>query len=595
MSAASIELPGFLAVCARPDSSCPVDPGAVAARLGVERPTVVSGPGLELVSWGLGAPNPTIACPLLLSRGIRRHDTVLSAEDVGGLLASDRAGLIEILPPFAALGRTDDATLVAVADALGFRHLYYHQNAGWAALSTSARAIAACADNGLNRDAIAIQSLLGWQLGQRTMFSGVSKLAPGAVATLTGGSVNVTDAAAGRPPRLRSLDEAVIEAAHFLRTYMASYLADHPDPLLQLTGGQDSRILLSAIPAERRRGLRVMTLGMPGTDDVDIAARIAQRYAMPHRVRSFAGIENLRCEDAYALSIRAAARLECAADPLAFASLAHAEAGFDQGPRICGLGGEVARGFYYVGPAWPGRVTRRRTAQLASWRMFANDAVDIKALEPAFAGPARELAIEEVFGFLAATGRDWFSATDDFYLTQRMQRWAGVTDTAVCFDREVTNPMLDDRFLDIAKNLSPADKRDSLFLARLQVELDHDLAAMPLDGRPAPVVFAEKSLRNAAHKATTDLTKFSRKAVQRIRRAHRPPAGADVLTAKIVEHLRRSPTLLDPVRTIGVFKEGWIDGVLGGRIEPGPGDVALLLNLRVASWDSRSPTPSDTP
>ena len=58
-----------------------------------------------------------------------------------------------------------------------------------------------------------------------------------------------------------------------------------------------------------------------------------------------------------------------------------------------------------------------------------------------------------------------YMATDDQWaamstsakpvLQHRVQRWAGVSDTAVRFDREVVNPMLDDRFLDYAVAVPP--------------------------------------------------------------------------------------------------------------------------------------------
>ena len=69
-------------------------------------------------------------------------------------------------------------TIVAAADVLGFRHLYYGQGEDFAVLSTSARAVGACLGNDLDREAIALQSLLGWQVGQRTLFGGVHKLGP---------------------------------------------------------------------------------------------------------------------------------------------------------------------------------------------------------------------------------------------------------------------------------------------------------------------------------------------------------------------------------------------------------------------------------
>ena len=157
--------------------------------------------------------------------------------------------------------------------------------------------------------------------------------------------------------------------------------------------------------------------------------------------------------------------------------------------------------------------------------MFANESVSADALDPTFAAWARKFAVDEVFALCAGTGRDWMAATDDFYLDQRMQRWAGVTDTAVCFDRVTSNPMLDDRFIAIVRGLPPRDKRNSRFLSRLQVALDDQLARVPLDGRPAPVAYANRGLGNSARQLASTVGKVVRKAHQRAARANRPPAG----------------------------------------------------------------------
>jgi len=47
--------------------------------------------------------------------------------------------------------------------------------------------------------------------------------------------------------------------ADILRRWIAAYLSDHPDSVLQLTGGHDSRILLAAIPLDS--GLAPSRLG----------------------------------------------------------------------------------------------------------------------------------------------------------------------------------------------------------------------------------------------------------------------------------------------------------------------------------------------
>jgi asparagine synthase (glutamine-hydrolysing) len=178
-----------------------------------------------------------------------------------------------------------------------------------------------------------------------------------------------------------------------------------------------------------------------------------------------------------------------------------------------------------------------------------------------------------------ATGQDWLTATDEFYLWQRMQRWAGVTGTAVCFDREVVNPMLDRRFLEIARSLPPRMKRNSLFLSRILVELDEELASIPLDGRPAPATFANASFLNSVRQSATTLRKIRRKAFQRYYRVHRPPAGGELLAAKAVQHWRQNPASLNSLEDLGVFRSDWLSKVVTGAIDPEPATVAMLINL----------------
>ena len=100
---------------------------------------------------------------------------------------------------------------------------------------------------GLDRAAVAVQSLLGWQLGQRTLFDGVRKLDPGAIARLGRDGVHVQrpTSRTGDPIEPRG---GGARGGCLLRTSLNALLDDHPDAVLQLTGGMDSRLLLSAIP-----------------------------------------------------------------------------------------------------------------------------------------------------------------------------------------------------------------------------------------------------------------------------------------------------------------------------------------------------------
>jgi asparagine synthase (glutamine-hydrolysing) len=69
------------------------------------------------------------------------------------------------------------------------------------------------------------------------------------------------------------------------------------------------------------------------------------------------------------------------------------------------------------------------------------------------------------------------------------------------------------------------------------------------------------------------------KARQRWARSKRPPAGGEVLAAKVVDHWRRVPDLLDPARRTEVLDPAWLDGMLSGRIDPAPSTVAFVVNL----------------
>jgi asparagine synthase (glutamine-hydrolysing) len=567
---------GVLAVSRRDGADVSVVRAALHAA-GAHDIVLVEGDQLVLASWG--GLRPDLPNLWLLSRGPRRHESAVRPVEVAALLdAGDAAGLAEVLPAFAAARRTGRDTAVAVTDALGFRHLYHSQGRGWSAFSTSARALALLGNHPIDLEALSLQSLLGWQVGQATPYAGVTKLAPGGLVRLRGGGLEIVDGRPGEPEALE-LDQAVERAADLLRHNLTAYVNDHPDASIQLTGGQDSRILLSAVPPELRRGLTAITLSVPGSEDVAIAADICARTGTRHHVEALASLDGLSPEEAYGECAEASVRLEGMADPLALAALTMAERGLDQGHRISGLGGEVARGFYYLGGPRPRPVTRARVARLASWRMFANEAVDPGALTPSLREHARDQAVDRIHGLMAATGKDWLAATDDFYLEQRMQRWAGVTDTAVCLDRSVVNPMLDDRFIAIAQGMSPESKRGSLFLARLQMALDPELGRLPLDGRPPPQAYASPGLRNRARAVQTVGSKAVAKARQRFGHSTRPPAGGTVLAAKVVEMWRREPGLLDPAREQGVLDDAWLDRVLTGVVDPAPSSVAFVLNV----------------
>lgn len=560
-------LPGFLAaVGAVPDGGADVDP--------------TTRGGVHLETWGL----PADADPVwTLSPVTRTGAGPVGLDEIAAQLRTDPAALTRLLPPFAAV-RADDDGVTMVADSMGFRPLFHTQpgSDGAAVLSSSALAAARVRCAALDPVAVGTQSLLGWQLGQRTLFDGVVKLAPGAAARLDSNGVELR-VAQTRQPEVLGIDEAVTRAASLLRTSLAAVLDEHPDAVLQLTGGLDSRLLLSAIPAHRRRGLHAMTLGVPGSGDVAIARAISEHYGMRHRVHGLADLGALTAAEAWEATRDAAERLDAMSDPVAFAALAVAERSFAQGVRISGLGGEVARGFYYVGRVQDRTYTAADASRLARWRMFVNEAVEPGLLTGEFAGWALAESEREVFEALLDGGPEWFRATDALYVRHRMQRWAGATDTAVGAERVVINPMLDPAFLDIAAGLTPQEKAGSRFLAALQMELDPELGRRPLDGRPAPAAYADPALWQPVVQAAGTGRRLARKALQRLRRGNRPPAGGEVLASKVVEHWRAHPHLLASLAGLSFLEQDWLEQVLRGERQPKPSAVGFLTALIVSA------------
>ena len=357
----------------------------------------------------LGPPGGAFTVPL--GRLMRTREAELGAADLPAVL-SDGGKLATLLPPFAAAHRAEpDGPVIVATDWLGFRQLYWWRGDGAAAVSTSARALSVIAGGGFDAEGLGAQAMIGWQVGDRTPFEGVRAFPAATIAELVDGTLALRQYApaleqTGPAP---SLDDAVDEMAAILTSWQSRYLADHPDAVLQLTGGHDSRILLGAIPPEQRRGLRALTLGEETHPDVVIAARLADRYGMRHEVHRLDEFPQTPAA-AHELALTAAGALEYQASPMALAPLLLVEAHLDQGHRLSGLGGEVARGFYYARQPKNARTTPRLVERLAKWRICANEAVEPAALDATFLAEARERTLSTL-NSLFEPG-NWLRATD---------------------------------------------------------------------------------------------------------------------------------------------------------------------------------------
>ena len=495
-----------------------------------------------------------------------------------GLIRGDAAGQVPdamrrmALPPFAQALATAQGWRVT-QDGLGFRSLFQREEAGWAAISTSARALEVIEPAGINEPSFAVLSLAGWPVSDDTPWRRVRMLRHGGL--LADGQVMPFSADALSEP---VAGDAVAVAARILRKTISVLLDEHPDALLQLTGGIDSRLLLAAIEPRRRSSVSVLTLRTAGSQDAAIAGSLAARWGMKHVLRDFAAVEALSPEEAFAACLEVTDRLDGAADPIAATAVEIAEHGRSPQARIVGLGGEVARGFYYVGPLWADRVSTGRIHRFADWRVFANEAAPTEMLTREFSSWAVGEARRRVRDSFLEQPGGWFDRTDAFYLHQRMRRWAGGLASAWCMERADVNPMLDPRFVALVTGLRPSDKADLQFLARLLDHLDPELAALAMDGRPPPQAYLNTTPGARVALAAIRSRKLVGKVGQRLTGRRRAPEAGEVLAAKVASHLSSRADLLEQVVATGIVDPSWLDQLHAG-VGVSPGGVGFLLRV----------------
>jgi asparagine synthase (glutamine-hydrolysing) len=597
--------------------ACPVPAGGGDTRVWLAGP----GPG---DCWA----GPGAAFSVLLARPRRGSP---GAAELGGLLPDPRADplaaspaaarvMTSLTPPFAVVCCAGpDRPVLAATDQLGHRHLYWCQGDGWAAMGTSSLALAYLASAGLDQEALAVYGQLGFHLGRATPFAGVHKLGPGGLCALAAGAVRLGQYAcpglpppqaqsphagaphagaphAGAPharaPHARApqaLADLARSTAGLLRDVACDYLDEHPDLVLQLSGGLDSRIQLAAIPPARRAGIRAVTLEECGSPDSVIARQLALLDGLDHKMVALDGLARLDPAEAAQLVRRAAIRHDCSGNPVAHAVLDWAERGLDGGPRIHGMGGEVARGFYYPGQRQQAAADPALVDRLARWRLLTNEAVAAGCLGPALAGWARERALARLREIITGYGCDWLTATDEFYLRERLARWAGLRLTVAGTEQTLLGSLLHPGFVAQARACPPEGKRGSRFMAMVLAELDPGLARLPLESGYVPAALASAGAAARLQSQRVTRRKVASKVRQRLRRTGRHAAGAPALAAAVLAGWRREPGQLDAVAGTGLADPGWLSELLAGT---GPADVAtvgFLANLQVIAQTLGAP------
>ncbi|MEV0400008.1 hypothetical protein [Actinoallomurus sp. NPDC050550] len=526
------------------------------------------------VVWATGEPRPGEG--IALSLGPRDHAKgSLTSSDLAGRLRSGD-GLGDIAAPYAAV-LVDGDTVTAATDHLGLRHIYGVRGEGWAAISTSARLLARIAGAPLGLRALGAYRLIGHHLGVATPYEGVTKLPAAHRWRLTGGRLHEEPYPV---PVFEPAADPVRNTARVLRDDVERGLDEHPDAVLQLSGGLDSRVLLAAVPPDRRRGLRALTLSSAESRDHTVATRLAEAYGLRRDVIDLGGLAALDPAEAYDLVHRAALRSDGLGSPIAFAVLDWAEAQAPGEPRINGFGGETARAFYYPAQRQHHRPTPALVDRLARWRVFTLEPADPAMFDPEYAAETEAATLATLRDVFAAYDTDWLTATDEFYVRERAHRWVGATLTGACLRYVTLSPLLHPEFLAAARSLAPEDKRGSRFNARVLMELDPELARIPLDTGIRPDTLPSRGPLRSSYDFAR---RASRKVGQRVRNSGNPGVGVPTVTELLVRHWRANPDLLAPVAATGFIREQWLGEMLTGARRPGEATAAFLAILEIAA------------
>jgi asparagine synthase (glutamine-hydrolysing) len=459
-----------------------------------------------------------------------------------------------------------------LTDAVGLKHLYITSGAGWSAAGTSALVLGAVVGADLDADAIGALALLGFLTGQRTLLAGVERVAAGHDLLLELGR--------GTPvPHRRSTGTATAAGGP---TVVAAAVRRglEADPMLglELSGGLDSRVLLAAIPPEERRGRVAMTIGHPGDADVTIASRIAARYGLDHHV-----LEPLRevptdPDVALAAAMDAGRARDHAADALAGQVLDDVERRAPAGARLTGVNGEFVRGFYYAGTARTGAVTRQRVERLARWRLFANHRTADWLLQPGQLEVHARSLIDEMAARMAPLGATWRTATDEYYLADRIPNWAGPGYSHGATRRPVVAPFLDPAFLAWARRTPVADRAGSRALAVTLAALDPTLATLPLVGGPRPTELARTGAAADVARGRRFAVKAAGKVHQRLRNQRRPPTGAAMLVTTVTRALSSTEVAHD-LRAVPLLSEEGLARLASPSVALDQPTASLLVNV----------------
>lgn len=505
----------------------------------------------------------------------RSHDAAMAL----GLVRKQGPNVpLYLAPPFS-MAWTDGGDAYACTDRYGIGQLFSADAEGAVAVSNSATLLARLFTCPLNKQALTGFALFGAFQQNDTPFAGVAMVPPGQLIRLAAGRFEPVDLAQDRPHVSAAEASGAGRLAAITRDVMVGLSDAAPGADLELSGGLDSRIMLAALPADRRRRHRAMTIGVPGSPDVRIAGEIASGLGMKHDVIDIGAVIPDDADELEEILDLAAEAYDYAANPIDKAALVMVNRHFASGARFSGQNGEILRGFYYPGQPLDAVPSETLARSLIASRLEANEFVD-PALFLCDAYEARrdiaeDRAVERILSFDAT----WADSLDMFYLYERMRRWVGNATGSMLSDRAILYPFFDSRFVDAALSLDPKRKANSRAAMALLCELDPRLAGVPLDSGMRPSVMAGSPLRARLAEATHVATKIASRISRKLRGGQHATLGSAQISALWHRQglYRRLPH--DRLAATGILNEAALARLVSGQWTPDRPTLGFVLML----------------
>jgi hypothetical protein len=183
-------------------------------------------------------------------------------------------------------------------DAFGFHPLFILETPGFVAVASEVEPLMALAPGGreLDPDGVAEFFVFGSTLGGRTLVRGVRNLDPGTVVTITRSDVKrrTHDTLDIAVDHTQTFEQHAKRVADAFKAAVQRRIERHPAALASLTGGADTRLILSCMTPAQRKSVSFVTHyiieGKADDDrDVVIARMVAKKAGVRHEAVYRAG------------------------------------------------------------------------------------------------------------------------------------------------------------------------------------------------------------------------------------------------------------------------------------------------------------------